>query len=140
MSASDVEEVHRVWSLTIEEIKNGAGLRKAKWGNKQIIKNNLPGMADSYIVHVRPHTRKAAYKLNDGTIIGDITKHGDRLPNGEWMTKQSFWLNATYVEEVIKKILEEDNKNQFKYNYNYPETEIQVAQPEILDKPDSRNN
>ncbi len=105
MPNQDVEEVHRVWSLTIEEIKKGAGLRRVMKGKKQIVNNSLPGIADSSVVHVRPHTRKAAYMLKDGTVIGDINKNGDLLPNGEWMTKQCFWLNATYVSYVIKSLI-----------------------------------
>lgn len=118
MPVNDAEEVHRVWSMTIEEAKQGAHLRKAMWGKKQIIKNDLPGLADSYVAHVRPHTGKSAYKLKDGTIIGDITKHGDELPNSEWMTKQSFWLNASYVAGVVKELLSNDRvDNGFAYNY-----------------------
>lgn len=107
MPSKDVDEVHRVWSLTIDEIKKGAGLRKAMWGKKQIIKNDLPGISDSYVAHVRPHTSKAAYLLKDGTLIGNIKSHGDKLPNGEWMTKQCFWLNASYVSQVVKELLSE---------------------------------
>lgn len=107
MPSKDVDEVHRVWSLTIDEIKKGAGLRKAMWGKKQIIKNDLPGISDSYVAHVRPHTSKAAYLLKDGTHIGNIKSHGDKLPNGEWMTKQCFWLNASYVAKVVRELLNE---------------------------------
>ena len=47
------------------------------------------------------------FKLKDGTIIGNLRKDGDELPNGEWMTKQCFWLNAKYIEKVIKNLLDD---------------------------------
>lgn len=105
MSYRDVEEAHRVWDRTIVEINKNAGLRKIQKGNKSIITNTLPKISESSVLHVRPHTRKAAYLLKDGTEIGDIYANGDRLPNGEWMTKQSFWLNASFVENIVKSIM-----------------------------------
>ena len=107
MPSKDVNEVHRVWDKTIEVIKKGAGLRKSKKGAKEIVYNDLPGIKDSDVAHVRPHTNRSAYKLKDGTIIGNLRKDGDELPNGEWMTKQCFWLNAKYIEKVIKNLLDD---------------------------------
>lgn len=105
MPTNDANEVHRVWSLTKDEITKGAGLKKAIWGKKQIVRNTLPGLSDSYVAHVRPHSSKAAYLLKDGTRIGNIKANGDELPNGEWMTKQCFWLNSKYIENVVKELL-----------------------------------
>lgn len=61
------------------------------------VQNNLPGMKDTEIIHMRHHAKKSAYKFNDGYIIGNIARDADELPNGEWMTRQSFWLNKAYV-------------------------------------------
>lgn len=110
MPNEDVEEAHRVWSLTIDRIRSGVHFWRQKWGNGQRICNDLPGVKDSPIIHVRPHTGKSAYRLNNGTIIGNIHKDGDKLPNGEWMTKQSFWLNSNYVKEIITKLRFEELK------------------------------
>ena len=107
MPIQDTEEVHKVWSKTIEEVKNGAGLQKVKKGKKEIVTNPLPGLSFNRVAHVRPHTNRSAYKLKDGTIIGNLRKDGDELPNGEWMTKQCFWLNAKYIENVIKNLLDD---------------------------------
>lgn len=63
--------------------------------------NNLSGMADNPIVHVRPHTSKAAYKFADGTEIGDIARNAYELPDGRWMTRQSFWFNKGYLEHIL---------------------------------------
>ena len=55
---------------------------------------------------MRPHASKAAYMLygdvNIGdVIIGDVDKDADELPDGQKMTKQSFWLNKKYVYEIL---------------------------------------
>ena len=107
MPSKDVNEVHRVWDKTIEVIKKGAGLRKSKKGAKEIVNNDLPGIKDSDVAHVRPHTNKSAYKFKDGTVIGNLKTDANELPNGEWMTKQGFWLNAKYVRKVINDLVKE---------------------------------
>ena len=33
---------------------------------------------------------------------GNISKYADQLPNGEWMTKQCFWFNNTYIKDIIE--------------------------------------
>ena len=69
-------------------------------GNK--ISNDLPSKTDNRILHIRPHTQHAAYKLHTGFEKGNIQKDGDQLPDGEWMTKQSLWLNNSYIMSQLK--------------------------------------
>ena len=64
--------------------------------------NDLPNKSENRILHIRPHAAKAAYKLNNGYMIGDIQKNANQLPNGEWMTTQSFWLNNNYILSQLK--------------------------------------
>lgn len=65
--------------------------------------NNLPHESDNPVAHVRPHATKAAYRLNNGfTKYENLKRDGSVLPNGEIMTKQSFWLNRKYVYEIVK--------------------------------------
>lgn len=64
--------------------------------------NNLPAKSDNPVAHVRPHSTYAAYRFADGTVIGNPEQYGDELPDGQWMTRQSFWLNNDYVYKVIK--------------------------------------
>ncbi|MCB7430115.1 hypothetical protein LI224_17495, partial [Erysipelatoclostridium ramosum] len=45
------------------------------------IKNNIPKINDNPIIHIRPHTGKAAYRLHNGYTKGNI-KYADELPNG----------------------------------------------------------
>ena len=94
----DLEEVGRVWKRTLEALNNGVKLVESKKG----VSNNLPKQSESRIAHVRPHTAHAAYILSDGKVIGDPKKNADELPDGQWMTKQCFWLNNTYIAEQIK--------------------------------------
>lgn len=93
----DVEELRRVWEMTRTEIR--MGVRFCIKGNK--VSNSLPKASDSYLAHVRPHAQNAAYKFKDGTIIGNPEKDADPLPDGQWMTKQCFWFNKRYIQQVV---------------------------------------
>jgi DNA mismatch repair protein MutH len=91
------------WLSVRDRVRGGVTFtKKIQKSGKEVIGNDLPGIADSTIAHVRPHTSKSAYKLSDGTLRGDIDKYGDELPDGQWMTKQSFWLNSSYVYEIVR--------------------------------------
>lgn len=100
MPSSDLNgAVYDGWKQMRNVVSNGVVLTKTTEltsnGNPKIL-NNLPGLADNPIIHLRPHTRTVYYKLNDGTEFGDPA-NGDRLPSGEWMTRQSCWLHKDYV-------------------------------------------
>ena len=59
------------------------------------------------IAHVRPHASLSYYEIN-----GQVIKHNVKasrsdafeLPNGDWMPKQSFWLNSKYIKDIIGKV------------------------------------
>lgn len=86
------------WSAIQNKIKSGV-----KFIIKgDIVSNDLPKKTDNRIIHIRPHTKKSAFKLHNGYEKGNIKKYGDKLPNGEYMTKQSFWLNNTYIMSQLK--------------------------------------
>ena len=105
MNKNDLEShVKEGWQQTVNIIKEGVQFT-FKQGKQLTIKNNLPGSKDNHVIHVRPHTQNTAYKLNNGYEKGDLTKDGDQLPNGEYMTKQSFWINRSYIMEQIKEFL-----------------------------------
>lgn len=87
---------------TKKVIREGVELKPYRdSAGKLKVANNLPGMADNPIVHVRPHTSKAAYRFADGTEVGDIAKNAYELPDGRWMTRQSFWFNKSYLEHIL---------------------------------------
>lgn len=92
MTLHDLDnELKEVWERTKDIIKNGVELKEVKGK----VKNNLPKIKDSRIAHVRPHSPKASYEPNNS--------YADELPDGRWMTKQSFWLKNTYIIEQINK-------------------------------------
>ena len=99
----DLEEIVRTgWEKAKKIINEGIILRKKIQKKGLVICNNLPGIKDNPIVHLRPHASKRYYKLKDGEIIGDGTKAmAEELPDNQWMPKQSFWLNSSYIKSVI---------------------------------------
>lgn len=89
------ETVFQGWNDTKKIVKQGVQLTKRKSGNE--VENNLPKLNSNRIIHVRPHAQKRYYDFGDGEIIGEDKNNGDELPDGRWMTKQSFWLNNSYI-------------------------------------------
>ncbi len=102
MPTVDIEELHRVWENTRAAIRNGAGLRF----DGATVKNTLPKVSESYLAHVRPHASRAAYRLADGTVIGDPDKDANPLPDGQWMTSQCFWFNLGYLQRIVSQAKE----------------------------------
>ena len=81
----DLGEVEKVWKKTVDTINKGVKIRES--GSKTF--NNLPSSKENRVCHVRSHgiNKKDAYPL----------------PDGRMLTKQSFWLNKTYIREQIEK-------------------------------------
>lgn len=103
MSMYDLNKyVKRDWELFRCHIRNGVRFHIAQNGR---VENSLPKIDETNIVHVRPHTKQAAYyiKIPNGRVVcyGDIEKYANMLPQGDWMTTQSFWLNNDYVLHQI---------------------------------------
>lgn len=93
MSDSDLDIVEQEWIKVKNTVLNGVKFYHQPNGT---IKNNLLGSSESQIIHVRPHTAKSAYKLTDGYTRGDLM-YADQLPDGQFMTQQSFWINKKYL-------------------------------------------
>lgn len=72
-------EVHRVWEKTKQVLLEGLKVEVINGKNY----NNLPGLADSPVSHVRPHGKNA--------------KDTYELPDGRQYPKQCFWLNNSYI-------------------------------------------
>ena len=92
------------WQATKDVITAGVTITKIPWGDSYRFENNLPKKSDNPVAHVRPHTSKAAYRLENGLTIGNINRDADELPDGRAMTKQSFWLNNDYIYEIVRDI------------------------------------
>lgn len=95
MPEEDIEEVKRVWERAKMILIKGVELKEVKWGKGTRIENNLPKVSESHVAHMRPHTTVASYE--------PYSSNADELPDGRWMTKQSFWLNNDYILSQIKK-------------------------------------
>ena len=103
------EIVQEGWVRVRQIARRGIELVPQTTAKGIIIKNNLPPKNDNPIIHVRPHTSKRYYLLKSGAILGDGTpSNGDELPDGQWMPKQSFWLNNTYILSQLKEYLKKD--------------------------------
>jgi DNA mismatch repair protein MutH len=97
--------VYEGWNKIQRAIINGIkfALKKTKSGLK--VTNNLPKKNDNPIIHIRPHAQKSAYLFNNGIQIGNISSDANELPDGQWMTTQSFWINNTYILEQLTGII-----------------------------------
>lgn len=110
MPTSDLDNiVKKEWELVKSQILAGVNftITSSKSGLKVL--NNLLGESNSSIIHVRPKAIKSAYKLKNGLELNSdkLKSYADELPNGEWMTKQCFWLNSSYI---LKQLDCDDNE------------------------------
>ena len=98
--------VREGWESIRQTIIDGVEFTIKEQKNGLIVRNNLPSKKNNPIVHIRPHTSKRYYALHGGMVIGDgNVSNSDLLPDGQRMTKQSFWLNNSYVLDQIKGLL-----------------------------------
>lgn len=107
MNDIDLEIARECWSKLKRIVRKGVELKLDSSGR---VHNNLPGMSDNGIVHIRPHASKRHYKFEDGTEIGDGGySDSTPLPNGVRITRQSYWINRAYLDKQI------DNNLKIKY-------------------------
>lgn len=88
MPVEDIDEVKKVWDETVKVIKAGVQIEIRIEKGKEKIYNNLPGMKFNEICHVRPH--------------GQNKKDSYELPDGNFLTKQCFWLSNKYILKELK--------------------------------------
>ena len=93
--------VKNEWIEIRDRIKNGITFSIKQTKSGQTISNNLPKKDINGIIHIRPHSQKSAYLFSNGQTIGDINKNANELPDGQWMTTQSFWINNKYILEQL---------------------------------------
>ena len=99
MPHDDLEHtVRKEWEDVKRIINEGVKFTKCINSNGEIrFKNNFPNKKQTQIIHIRPHAQKAAYRFKNGEEYGNVNRDAYELPNGEYMTKMSFWLNNDYV-------------------------------------------
>ena len=92
VGSDNVERLQKAgyWNMPYEDRKEAERVWRDTQRRVAINAHDLPGMTESYVAHVRP-------KAKDGNDKG-IT------PQGEWRTKQCFWLNASYIANVVASI------------------------------------
>ena len=83
--------VKSMWTNTYNIIKSGNIIKSIDNG---IRKTNFPGISDNKVCHVRPHARDAkdTYPLPVKDILTGVSEY----------TKQCFWLNNTYIEDILE--------------------------------------
>ncbi|TCI33868.1 hypothetical protein EVJ29_13350 [Exiguobacterium sp. SH4S7] len=87
MPISDVEGLRPYWAEVTDILREGVVFKQERQKNKTINRNNLPGQAANSMIHIRP-------KAND-------KNHVTLLPDGQTITKQGLWLNASFVTKIV---------------------------------------
>ena len=93
-----------LWNMPIHEIENGLKkfhqnlqqqlikgiqIKTIQKGTKTVAKNDLPSPESNGLCHIRPKGRNG----QDKTL----------LPDGQMIAKQAFWLERTFVSNILKK-------------------------------------
>jgi len=88
-------DVKKMWLRTVEVIKNGDIVKSITDG---IRKTNFPGVSENKVCHVRPHAlnSKDTYPLPVRDKLTGVTDY----------TKHCFWLNRSYLEEILKEYID----------------------------------
>lgn len=103
MPVEDMEIASKGWENIRNIVREGVEL--TKMGN--FINNNFPTKKDNDVIHIRPHASKSYYVFEDKSVFGSgKINNADELPDGRWMTKQSFWLNNTYIMKQIEELID----------------------------------
>lgn len=89
MPQNDIEEAKSVWAGAVNVISEGKIVKEIK-GNRRI--TFFPKKKDNRISHVRPHA------LNSRDTYPLPVE--DKLTGLKSYTKQSFWLNSSYVKSI----------------------------------------
>lgn len=78
--------VKELWEIVRNILIEGVKLEETSRG----VKNNLPSAKENDVCHIRPKAKNADDKV--------------RLPDGQMITKQTYWLNREYIAEIIKNV------------------------------------
>ncbi|MGH0486216.1 Sau3AI family type II restriction endonuclease [Bacillus mycoides] len=88
MPAPTIEkEIRELWEEVNKVINEGIQIEYKTRGDKVVEANNLPKINFNGVAHIRPKARNGADKVT--------------LPNGQHITKQCYWLNNSYIADVI---------------------------------------
>lgn len=93
--------VQEGWNSIRNTISNGVQFTIKESLKGFIVQNNFPKKQDNKIIHIRPHAQRSAFLFSDGQTFGNVKRDANELPNGQWMTTQSFWLNNSYILSIL---------------------------------------
>lgn len=79
-------ELKDLWKTVHDILEAGVELTQTSRG----VKNNLPGSKFNGVCHIRPKAANAADKV--------------QLPDGQMITKQTYWLNREYIAEIVREL------------------------------------
>lgn len=103
--------VKEVWEDTKQKVLAGSGPKGVNLfinynedTSINSISNSFIKKSDEKIIHVRPRAQKSIYVFTNGITHGEgiIERDGDMLMDGAIMTKQCFFLNNSYILDIIK--------------------------------------
>ncbi|MBU3131033.1 restriction endonuclease [Clostridium gasigenes] len=97
--------VYKGWNNVRTSIINGIKFTTKQTKSRVIINNTLPKKSSNAIVHIRPHAQKSAYLFSNGYMTGNISQDANELPDGQWMTTQSFWINNSYILKQLNQTI-----------------------------------
>lgn len=83
-------EVFELWQAVRQKLKEGVEIVQVPYGKSFRNSNNLPGTTFNGVTHIRP-------KARDG-------KDQVKLPDGQMIAKQTYWLNREYVAQIVKDV------------------------------------
>ena len=98
-----LEVVHKAWIKSKLILQEGVkfDIKYNKKGDLKVF-NNLPGITDNGVFHIRPHANHAYYSINGEVYGNGKLSDSDLLPNGDRMTKQAYWLNRDFIESQLR--------------------------------------
>ena len=90
-NSNELKLIGEEWSINKKIISNGVKIISVKHGKTFRNKNNLPKMSNTHYIHLRPHGKNG---------FDYDTKYLEY--KGIEITKQSFWLNKTYINDLLR--------------------------------------
>ena len=99
------EQIKYAWEDTKNKLLDGVTLSF----NGKRVTNNLIGIKNNMIVHIRPHSAKASYINSPFSNKLPTKAHWSNKPSefsSYYMTTQSFWLNNDYIKNVVSDLLD----------------------------------
>lgn len=106
MSDEDIELAQLDWFDIKAVLKRGVQLTIGPDGRTY---NDFPGVAQARRIHLRPHGARAFYVDHDGSSWGNgQLSDTELLPDGRRMTRQSYWLNNSFVKEIVEDLVDSD--------------------------------